>query len=110
MSSAAVKLHPGVDTWDSRLSSLLDGDQKDLIDALAAFPHERPYPKHLAHTSEISCAVLGEEDYEELSTTQGPVESLPMLENWFKSVEDSILDEKEMQVVENSSKFNLSVT
>ena len=43
----SVKLHPGVDTWDARLTPLLDDEQRQLIASLAATPYEPPYPPHL---------------------------------------------------------------
>ena len=111
----SVKLHPGVDTWDSRLTPLLDDEQKQLIAALAASSYERPYPSHLRNSADDKHLEIDGtnesnkgsrcddgSNFEELQVLfdlKEPVESLPTLEKWFKGVQESILDEKEIQVL-----------
>ena len=91
--SSSVKLHPGVDTWEARLNPYLDDEQKELITALAVASYERPYPSFLKSQRDSSFATSTTSD-----DTSQAIESLPKFESWFKTIEDSLLDEEEEQV------------
>ena len=104
-SSSSVKLHPGVDTWEARLNPFLDDEQKELIAALAAASYERPYPSFLKGQQDTTATTAAVASDEDRSPT---IESLPKFESWFKTIEDSLLDEEEEQVcMQNTLRLQL---